>query len=85
MDEKFLARLFAVLAVAVTAVWLIGYLAPIVRPSYVPPPELNIVMMAVIGIFAALYNRARHPDRDSGGDKPPESDRQPGEGDSDDE
>lgn len=84
MDEKFLARLFAVLAVAVTAVWLIGYLAPIVRPTYTPAPELNIVMMAIVGIFVSLYNRARHPDRDNPPDRP-DSEQQSREGDSDDE
>lgn len=61
MDERFLSRLFGILALAVTAVWLIGYLAPIFRPNYVPPPELNIVMMAIVGIFVSLYNKARNP------------------------
>lgn len=61
MDEKFLSRLFAVLSVAVTFVWLIGYLAPLWRPNYTPPPELNIVMMAIVGIFVSLYTKAKNP------------------------
>lgn len=52
--------LFAVLSIAATIAWLVGYLAPIWRPDYEPPPELNIVMMAIIGIFATLYQKARH-------------------------
>ncbi|MFJ1454702.1 hypothetical protein [Nocardia wallacei] len=51
--------LFAVLSMATTAAWLVGYLAPIWQPDYKPPPELNIVMMAIIGIFATLYSKAR--------------------------
>lgn len=53
--------LFAVLSIAATLAWLIGYLAPIWRPDYTPAPELNIVMMAVIGIFATLYQKATRP------------------------
>ncbi|MFH5231877.1 hypothetical protein [Antrihabitans spumae] len=78
MDERFMARLFAVLAVTVTAVWLIGYLAPIWRAGYQPPPELNLVMMAIIGIFVSLYNKAKHPKDDSGDDN-----ATPKDGDSD--
>lgn len=51
--------LFAVLSMATTVAWLVGYLAPIWQPDYKPPPELNIVMMAIIGIFATLYQKAR--------------------------
>lgn len=72
-----MARLFAVLALAVTAVWLVGYLAPLWRPNYTPPPELNIVMMAIIGIFVGLYNKAKNP-RDDDDDEPnaPEGERE---------
>lgn len=51
--------LFAVLSMATTVAWLVGYLAPIWQPDYKPPPELNIVMMAIIGVFSALYQKAR--------------------------
>lgn len=61
MDEKFLSRLFGILSVVITTVWLIGYLAPIWRPDYEPAPELNIVMMAIVGIFVSLYTKTRHP------------------------
>ena len=61
MDEKVLSRLFALLSVAVTLVWLIGYLAPLWRPDYQPAPELNIVMMAIVGIFVSLYTKVKHP------------------------
>ena len=67
MDEKFLSRLFAVLSIAVTGVWLIGYLAPLWSPNYVPPPELNIVMMAIVGIFVSLYQKAKNPTDDGDG------------------
>jgi hypothetical protein len=69
MDEQFLARLFGFIAFAVTTAWLVAYLAPIFRPSYSPAPEFNIVMMAVVGIFVSLYNKAKHPK-----DDPAESD-----------
>ncbi|MGW4325462.1 hypothetical protein ACWEKR_06175 [Nocardia sp. NPDC004573] len=75
MDERFMARLFAVLSVLVTVVWLIGYLAPIWRPDYKPPPELNVIMMAIVGIFVSLYTKAKNP-KDS---------RQSRDGDRDDE
>lgn len=78
MDEKFLSRLFAVIAVAVTGVWLVGYLAPIWRPNYTPAPELNIVMMAIVGIFVALYNRAKHPKDDPPNQTPREGDSNDG-------
>lgn len=67
MDERFMARLFAALSILITLVWLIGYLAPLWRPNYTPPPELNIVMMAIVGIFVSLYTKAKNPkdgDRD---------------------
>lgn len=62
-----MARLFAALSILITLVWLIGYLAPLWRPNYTPPPELNIVMMAIVGIFVSLYTKAKNPkdgDRD---------------------
>ena len=68
MDEKFFSRLFAVLSIAVTGVWLIGYLAPLWRPNYVPPPELNIVMMAIVGIFVSLYQKAKNPTDEGDGE-----------------
>ncbi|MBF6301158.1 hypothetical protein IU459_26970 [Nocardia amamiensis] len=71
VDERFMARLFGVLSSLVTIVWLVGYLAPIWRPSYQPPPELNIVMMAIVGVFVSLYTKAKNP-------------RDPRDGDSDD-
>ena len=61
MDERFLSRLFAFLSIAITVVWLIGYLAHVWRPGYEPAPELNIVMMAIVGIFVSLYTKAKHP------------------------
>lgn len=61
MDERFLSRLFAFLSIAITVVWLIGYLAPVWRPGYEPAPELNIVMMAIVGIFVSLYTKAKYP------------------------
>lgn len=70
MSEKLLSRVFAVLALMITVVWLVGYLAPIWKPNYTPPPELNIVMMAVVGVFVSLYTKARNPDDDDqNGDK----------------
>lgn len=64
--------LFAVLSIAATVAWLVGYLAPIWRPNYTPAPELNIVMMAVIGIFATLYSKATQAKNDR---RPIESDK----------
>lgn len=60
MDDKFLTRLFGVLAMLITTAWLIGYMVPIWQPNYKPAPELNVVMMAIVGIFAALWNKARN-------------------------
>lgn len=60
-DERTLARLFGFLAIVVTIAWLIGYLAPIWQPDYTPPPELNLVMMAIVGVFVSLYQKARKP------------------------
>ena len=67
MDEEFMAKLFAVLAMLIAIVWLVGYLAPIWQPNYKPPPELNVVMMAIVGVFATLWQKARHP-KDGGDD-----------------
>ena len=61
MGDKFLVRLFGLVAMLVTTAWLIGYLVPIWQPDFKPAPELNIVMMAVVGIFTALWNKARDP------------------------
>lgn len=56
-----MARLFGVLATIVSIGWLIGFLAPIWVETYKPAPELNMAMMAVVGIFVALYNKAKKP------------------------
>lgn len=64
MDDKFLVRLFGLLAMLITTAWLVGYLVPIWQPNYKPAPELNVVMMAIVGIFAALWNKARNPKDD---------------------
>lgn len=56
-----MARLFGVLSLLVTVVWLTGYLAPIWRPDYTPPPELNVIMMAIVGVFVSLYSKAKNP------------------------
>ncbi len=66
--------LFAVLSMATTAAWLVGYLAPIWQPEYKPPPELNIVMMAIIGIFATLYSKAKKAGNSDSGKKEAERD-----------
>lgn len=79
MGEQFLARVFGAIAVLVTAVWLIGYLAPIWRENYTPAPELNIVMMAIVGIFVSLYNKAKSPNEDE-----PQGNRSEPQGNTDD-
>lgn len=61
MDERFMQKLFGVMALLVTVAWLVGYLVPIWQPDYSPPPELNIVMMAIVGVFVSLYQKSRNP------------------------
>jgi hypothetical protein len=56
-----MSRLFGVLSFLVTVVWLVGYLAPIWRPNYQPPPELNVIMMAIVGVFVSLYTKSKNP------------------------
>lgn len=43
------------LIVIVTVVWAINFTAPIIRPEYVPSPELNVAFMAIIGALVTSY------------------------------
>jgi hypothetical protein len=62
VDEKFMARLFAAVAIIVLLGWTVGVvLAPIFSEGYRPAPEINIVVMAIVGIFGTLYNKAKNP------------------------
>ena len=56
-----MSRLIAGLTVVVTTAWVISFLAPIVQPDYKPPPEINVVMMAIVGFFVQLYLKSRRP------------------------
>lgn len=61
MDEKLTSRLLAIMCLAVTSVWVISFLAPLVRTDFVPRPEVNVGLLAVLGIFVQLYRKSRRP------------------------
>lgn len=60
MNDKFVSRLLAGITVVVTAAWVISFLAPIFQPEYKPPQEINIVMMAVVGLFVQLTLKSKN-------------------------
>lgn len=45
--------------VIVTLVWLCNFLAPLLVPSYVADPQLNLVFMTIVGGALAL-RRDKH-------------------------
>ncbi len=59
MDDKLLSKLLAGMTVVVTTAWVISFLAPIFQPQYHPPQEVNIVMMAVVGLFVQLTLKSK--------------------------
>jgi len=61
VDDKIVSRLLAIVTVVVTVAWVVSFLAPIVVPDYQPPQEVNIVMMAVVGLFVQLTMKSRNP------------------------
>jgi hypothetical protein len=69
MDEKLMQRLFALIATVMLLVWAVSFLAPLFVPNYKPAPEINLIMMAVVGLFVDLYRKSRKPkdDEDSNG------------------
>lgn len=63
MDERLMGRLLAVVVVTVAGGWLVAYVvAPLIRSDFHPASEINIPMMAVIGLFLTAYRKARNPD-----------------------
>ena len=56
-----MSRLLAMICLAVTLVWVVSFLAPLVREGYVPRPEVNVGLLAVLGIFVQLYRKSRNP------------------------
>lgn len=64
MKDAHLYRLLTGLTVTVTLAWVISFLAPIVRPEYNPPQEINIVMMAIVGLFVQLTLKSKNPKED---------------------
>jgi hypothetical protein len=62
VDEKFMLRLFAVVTTLVLLAWLVAVaIAPIFAgDGYVPAPEINIALMAIVGLFVKLYTSARN-------------------------
>lgn len=56
-----MSRLLAMICLAVTLVWVVSFLAPLVREGYVPRPEVNGSFLAVLGIFVQLYRKSRNP------------------------
>lgn len=68
MDDKYLTRLLTAVTVIVTLAWAVTFLAPLVRSDYDPPQEVNIVMMAVVGLFVQLLLKVRNP-KDSEDDR----------------
>lgn len=62
MNERFMARLFAVIVVVVMLGWIVSFLAPIFVVGYKPAPEINIVVMAIVGLFVTLYTKTKNPE-----------------------
>lgn len=59
MDDKLLSKLLAGVTVIVTLAWVISFLAPILRPDYHPPQEINVVMMGIVGLFVQLTLKSK--------------------------
>ena len=51
MDE----HLTRIIVIAVTAVWVLSFLADILLPVYEPSPYVHVAMMAVVGAATARY------------------------------
>lgn len=61
MEDKLLYRLLAGITVVVTLAWVVSFLAPIFVPHYNPPQEINVVMMAIVGLFVQLTLKSKNP------------------------
>lgn len=70
MEDSYISKLLALITVIVTVAWVISFLAPIFVPDYKPPQEVNVVMMAVVGLFVQLTLKSRNiqPPREGGKD-----------------
>lgn len=69
-----MSRLLAIVCLAVTLVWVVSFLAPLVRVGYVPRPEVNVGLLAVLGIFVQLYRKSKNPVDKDDEDKPAKED-----------
>lgn len=63
-----MSRLLAMMCLAVTLVWVVSFLAPLVLEGYVPRPEVNVGLLAVLGLFVQLYRKSRNPVIEDSGD-----------------
>ena len=57
-------KLANVIAVVVTAVWVISFGVSLFSPAYKPDPQINVVFMAVVGAAMALKGKGTPPGGD---------------------
>lgn len=51
------------LIAVITVVWAANFMAPIFRPEYKPPAEINLAFMGVVGILTATYSKKNGDDK----------------------
>lgn len=63
MDERLTGWLLAVVVLVVSLGWLMTFvILPWIRPGFHAAPEVNIALMAVIGLFLRAWQKAKKPD-----------------------
>lgn len=67
MDNRIRTALIALISV----VWAVNFIAPVFRPAYKPPAEINLAFMGVVGILTATYQKNGKNDKKDkeGGDE----------------
>lgn len=61
MDEKRVSLLLSIVTVLVSLTWAVLFLASVFVSGYEPPNEVNIVMMAIVGLFVQLLLKSKNP------------------------
>ncbi|OZF33207.1 hypothetical protein CH296_11265 [Rhodococcus sp. 14-2496-1d] len=62
MDEKTVSRLLTILITVVTLVWATTVLVVLFVPDAHVPPEVNVIMLALVGFLTGSYVKAKKPE-----------------------
>lgn len=52
-------QLRTALIILISVVWAVNFIAPVFRPAYKPPAEINLAFMGIVGVLTATYEKGK--------------------------